>query len=368
MNRSQEIIRTSWIGIIANVLLAGFKAAVGILSSSVAIVMDAVNNLSDALSSVITIVGTKLSQRPADRKHPFGFGRIEYFSAIIIAVIVLSAGITSLIESSKKIFTPTEPEYTTATLIIIIVAIVAKLVLGQYVKHKGLQLKSDALIASGSDALFDSVITLSTLISAGIMLLWNISLDGILGALISLVIIKAGIEMLSSPINELLGTSIPAELTKQIVKEVSDIEGVHGVFDLILHNYGPDVKIGSLHINVYDSMSAHDIHGLTRRITTQMYDHYGIIMTVGIYAIATGNNRQVELQTKVMQTLATHNSIVQVHGYYCSERDGLLSVDIVPDVAVHDEASLVSQLTNTIQSFAPKMKVVIVVDHNYSEG
>ena len=113
MDRSSQIIRTSWIGIIANVLLAGFKAAVGILASSVAIVMDAVNNLSDALSSVITIVGTKLSQRPADRKHPFGFGRIEYFSAIIIAVIVLSAGITSLIESVKKIFDPTEPEYTT---------------------------------------------------------------------------------------------------------------------------------------------------------------------------------------------------------------------------------------------------------------
>ena len=154
MNRSQEIIRTSWIGILTNVLLAGFKAAVGILASSVAIVMDAVNNLSDALSSVITIVGTKLSQRPADRKHPFGFGRIEYFSAILIAVIVLSAGITSLIESVKKIFYPTEPSYTTVTLVVIVVAIIVKLVLGQYVKRKGEQLNSDALIASGSDALF----------------------------------------------------------------------------------------------------------------------------------------------------------------------------------------------------------------------
>ncbi|MBR6884729.1 MAG: cation transporter, partial [Prevotella sp.] len=216
MNRSKEIIRTSWIGIVANVLLAGFKAAVGVLSSSVAIVMDAVNNLSDALSSVITIIGTKLSQRPADRKHPFGFGRIEYFSAIIIAVIVLSAGITSLIESVKKIFDPTEPSYSTTTLVVIVVAIVVKLVLGQYVKRKGQQLKSDALIASGSDALFDAIITLATLVSAGIMLLWGVSLDGILGALISLVIIKAGIEMLASPVNELLGVSIPAELTSEI--------------------------------------------------------------------------------------------------------------------------------------------------------
>ena len=162
MNRSSQIIRTSWIGIIANVLLAAFKAGVGLLASSVAIVMDAVNNLSDALSSVITIVGTKLSQRPADRKHPFGFGRIEYFSAIIIAVIVLTAGVTSLIESVKKIFNPTTPTYTTTTLIVIIVAIVVKLVLGQYVKKQGEKLKSDALIASGSDALFDAVITLAT--------------------------------------------------------------------------------------------------------------------------------------------------------------------------------------------------------------
>lgn len=367
MNRSQEIIRTSWIGIVTNVLLAGFKAVVGVLASSVAIVMDAVNNLSDALSSVITIIGTKLSQRPADRKHPFGFGRIEYFSAIIIAVIVLSAGITSLIESVKKIFHPTEPEYTTVTLVIIVVAIVVKLVLGQYVKRKGQQLKSDALIASGSDALFDAVITLATLVSAGVMLLWNVSLDGILGALISLVIIKAGIEMLASPVNELLGTSIPAELSKQIIKETSNFEGVHGVYDLILHNYGPDVKIGSLHINVYDTMSAHEIHGLTRKITTYMYEHHGIIMTVGVYAVATGDNHRAELQSKVMQSLAAHKDIVQVHGFYYSEKDQMLSVDVVPDISIHDDAALISQLTGEIQPLVPDMQVVIVVDHNYSE-
>ena len=366
-DRSTQIIRTSWIGIAANVLLAAFKAGVGIVASSVAIVMDAVNNLSDALSSVITIVGTKLSQRPADRKHPFGFGRIEYFSAIIIAVIVLSAGITSLIESVKKIFHPTEPSYTTVTLVVIVVAIAVKIVLGLFVKRKGTQLKSDALIASGSDALFDAIITLATLVSAGIMLLWDVSIDGYLGALISLVIIKAGIEMLASPVNELLGTSIPAELTSQIKQEVGEFEGVHGVYDLILHNYGPDVKIGSLHVSVYDTMSAHDIHGLTRKISTQMFARHGIIMTVGVYAIATGENRMSELQTQVIQTLSAHKEIVQVHGFYYSERDKMLSVDVVPDISVHDDAALIAQLTAEIQPLVPEMDVVVVVDHNYSE-
>lgn len=367
MNRSAQIIRTSIIGIVANVLLAAFKAAVGILSSSVAIVMDAVNNLSDALSSVITIVGTKLAQRPADHDHPFGFGRVEYFSAIIIAVIVLSAGITSLIESVKKIFDPTEPEYTTVTLAVIVVAIIVKLVLGQYVKHKGEQLRSDALIASGSDALFDAVITLSTLVSAGIMLLWNVSLDGILGALISVVIIKAGIEMLASPLNELLGSRISPIFISEIKKEVLEFEDVHGVYDIILHNYGPDVFIGSLHINVYDTMTAHDIHGLTRRISTQLFEQHGIIATVGVYALATGDNRRTELQQKVMQTLAAHRDIVQVHGFYYSEADRMLSVDVVPDISVHDDAALVRQLTEEVQPIVPSAQVVIVIDHNYSE-
>ena len=367
MNRSQKIIRTSIIGIAANVLLAAFKAVVGILASSVAIVMDAVNNLSDALSSVITIIGTKLSERPADRKHPFGFGRVEYFSAIIIAVIVLSAGITSLIESVKKIFEPTEPEYTTVTLIVIVVAIVVKLVLGQYVKKQGEQLKSDALIASGSDALFDAVITLATLVSAGVMLLWHVSLDGILGALISIVIIKAGIEMLASPVNELLGARISQDLLRDIKQEVLSFEGVHGVFDIILHNYGPNVLIGSLHVNVYDTMDAHEIHGLTRRISEQMFERHGIIMTVGVYSIATGENKRAELQNTVMQTLARHKEILQVHGFYYFEKEHRISVDVVPDISVHDEAALSSQLTDEIKALVPGEEVTVVIDHNYSE-
>ena len=367
ISRSQKIIRTSIIGIVANVLLAAFKAVVGILASSVAIVMDAVNNLSDALSSVITIIGTKLSQRPADRKHPFGFGRIEYLSAIIIAVIVLTAGITSLIESVKKIFDPTEPDYTTVTLIVIGVAIVVKLVLGQFVKRQGQQLKSDALIASGSDALFDAVITLATLVSAGIMLLWHVSIDGILGALISLVIIKAGIEMLASPVNELLGSRISPELLRDIKKDVLEFEDVHGVYDIILHNYGPDVQIGSLHVNVYDTMTAHEIHGLTRSISERMFERHGIIMTVGVYAIATGANKRTELQTAVLQTLGRHKDITQVHGFYYYERENRVSVDVVPDLSIHDEQTFCCQLKDELQTALPDVDISIVIDHNYSE-
>ena len=366
-DRNQKIIRTSVVGIVANVLLAAFKATVGLLASSVAIVMDAVNNLSDALSSVITIVGTKLAARPADREHPFGFGRIEYFSAILIAVLVLTAGITSLIESVKKIFSPTTPEYTTVTLVVIIVAIVVKLLLGSYVKRQGNRLKSDALIASGSDALFDAIITLATLVSAGIMLLWNVSIDGYLGALISLVIIKAGIEMLASPVNELLGARVSEELVHSIKEEVMAFEGVHGVYDIILHNYGHEVMIGSLHISVDDTMDAYQIHGLTRRISGQMYTQHGILMTVGVYAIATGTNKRTELQNIVIQTLGQHKEVVQIHAFYYFEKENLVTVDVVPDISVHDEKAFCHQLIAELKPLLPDVELSIVIDHNYSE-
>ena len=367
MNRSKQIIRTSVIGIVANVLLASFKAAVGLLANSVAVVLDAVNNLSDALSSIITIIGTKLSMRPADNKHPFGYGRVEYFSAIIIAAIVLTTGITSLVESVKKIFNPTDPDYTTVTLVVIIVAILTKLVLGFYVRKKGKQLDSDALIASGSDALFDAIITLATLVSAGVMLIWNVSLDGYLGALISLVIIKAGIEMLSSPISQLLGSKAPQDLIHNIKSDVGEMEEVQGVFDIILHGYGPNLSIGSLHIGVPDTMTSYQIHGLSRRISELMLSKYGIIMTVGVYSIATGDNRCAELQRKVVQTLTRQEHVVQVHGFYYDMDKNCVSVDVVVDRSVTDDEAFIRLLSKQLNSVIPDIPTSIIIDHNYSD-
>ena len=367
MDRSKQIIRTSVVGIVVNVLLAGFKALVGLLAHSVAIVLDAVNNLSDALSSVITIIGTKLSVKPADRKHPFGYGRVEYFTAIIIAVIVLTTGITSLIESIKKIINPTQPDYTTVTLVVIIVAILAKLALGWYVRRQGKKLDSDALVASGSDALFDAVITLATLISAGIMLIWNVSIDGYLGALISLVIIKAGLEMLASPINQLLGARASEDLIHEIKTEIMGMEGVQGVYDIILHGYGPNLSIGSLHIGIPDTMTAHEIHGLTRQIAETMMTRHGIVMTVGIYANAIGDDQLAQLQGTVVQALASVDKVRQVHGFYYDEKRDLLTLDVVPDLSVTDDQAFTQDLLDRVKQVLPDKQVCILIDHNYSE-
>ncbi|MCR5745915.1 MAG: cation diffusion facilitator family transporter, partial [Bacteroidales bacterium] len=249
----------------------------------------------------------------------------------------------------------------------IIVAIVVKLLLGWYVKKQGTKLKSDALIASGSDALFDAVITLATLVSAGVMLIWGVSLDGILGTLISALIIKAGIEMLASPVGELLGSRVSPELVSEIKKEIMAYPEVHGVYDIILHNYGPEVMIGSLHVSVDDTLTAQDIHGLTRTISQQMYQEHGIVMTVGVYAVATGENQRKELQTLVMRTLAEHKELIQVHGFYYSEKDRLVTVDVVPDLSVRDDVALCQALTAELGALIPDQTVLVTVDHNYSE-
>ncbi len=366
MDRSDKIIKTSIYGIIVNLLLAMFKGVVGFFAGSIAIIMDAINNVSDALSSVITIVGIKLSLRPADYNHPFGHGRVEYLSAIVIAIIVLSAGISSLFESVQSIIDGKDPEYSTVSLIIISVAIVVKLLLGRYVKNVGEELDSDALIASGADALFDALITFSTLISALIMMFFNLSLDGYLGALISIAIIKAGFDMLASPVNELLGSRISPEYVKQIRNEVLSYDGVKGVYDIILHNYGRTLIIGSLHISVDDTMNAYQIHALTRRIIGQMRNEHGIIMTVGIYALSTGNSKRALIQKKVEEELRKHKEIIQLHGFFYEEEDNIFSFDVVPDLSVTDDKAYIAKIKDELKVILPDVKTNVIIDHNYT--
>ena len=366
MDRNKKIIRVSIVGILANVLLAAFKALVGLLSGAIAILMDAVNNLSDALSSVITIVGTKLSARPADQKHPFGHGRVEYLSAIVISLIVIAAGVTSLVESVKKIINPTTPSYTTLTLVVIIVAIAVKLVLGMFVKGQGKALKSDALIASGADALFDAIVTISTLISAGIMLIWDINLDGIFGTIISLVIVKAGVEMLASPLGELLGTRISPEFAQQLKDKALSFDGVYGVYDIIVNNYGPNTLIGSLHISVAENATARELHLLTRSMSEAFYRDFGIIMTIGIYAVYTGDTPMARLQKAVVQASNDHPGVAQAHAFYYYAEKNLITIDLVPDESVKDIQAFADTMNQFLHEQFPEHKFFVVVDFNYS--
>ena len=369
MNRNKIIIRTSIIGILANVFLAAFKAVVGFFTNSIAISLDAVNNLSDALSSVITIIGTKLAGRRPDKKHPFGHGRIEYLSAVTISVIVLYAGISALVESIKKIITPEAPDYTPVALIIVAVAVLVKIVLGTYVRRTGVKVKSDSLVASGKDALLDSVISASTLVAAGIYLIWGISLEAWLGAVISLIIIKSGIDMLREGVSSIVGERVDSELTNGIKETILKFEDVRGVYDLILHNYGPDSYIGSVHIELPDTYTMNQLDRLERDIADAVYcDHKVILAGIGIYSACTDGGKAEEILTDIRKTVMKYQYVLQLHGFSFNEDEKEIRFDLVIDFAAPDRNALYQQIVSEVQNKYPDYKLRATLDTDFSDS
>ena len=366
--REKTVIRTSIIGIIANVFLAGFKAFVGLMTNSIAIILDAVNNISDAGSSIITIVGTKLAGKEPDKKHPFGYGRIEYLSAMIISVIVLYAGITSLVESVKLIINPELPDYNTVSLIIVAVAVVVKIVLGRYVKSVGVKVKSDSLINSGEDATLDSIISASTLVAAAIFLIFNISLEAWLGAVISLVIIKSGIEMLRETISHILGERNDAELARSIQKTVLSFPDVQGAYDLVLNNYGPDTWNGSIHIEVPDTYSAGQLDQLIREISMKVFcEHHVILTAVGVYSVNTKDEESIRAREQVRKIVFSHEFVRQMHGFYLLKDKKTLRFDIVISFDAKDRRAVYSEVVADVQKAFPDYELQVTMDTDFTE-
>lgn len=366
MDRSKQIVKTGIVGIVVNAVLVGFKMAVGLFAGSISIILDAVNNLSDALSSVITIIGTKLAGKKPDKKHPYGYGRIEYITSVIIAGIVLAAGVSAAKESITAIFHPAETSFNTLSLIIIAVAIAVKLVLGLYVKKVGKRVSSTSLIASGSDALFDSILSTATLVSALLNVIWHINVEGYLGAVISIFIIKAGIEMLIETLHSIIGERADSELTDNIKKSIGAYDGVLGVYDLTVHNYGPNQLMATAHIEVDDNTTAKTIHLLTRQIAADIFMQYGVILTIGIYASNTSTETSAAIKKSLEEIVSTYPDIIQMHGFYADEENRYVMFDLIIDFKA-DAQHIQKQVHDAVSAQYPDFRFDIVLDSDYSE-
>ncbi len=368
-NRNKTIVKTSIIGIAANLFLAAFKAVVGVLSNSIAIVLDAVNNTSDAASSVITIIGTKLAGKAPDKKHPFGHGRVEYLTAIVISVIVLYAGITSFVESVKKIIHPEAPDYKWVSLLIVGVAVVVKILLGIYVKKVGEKVNSGSLINSGEDARLDAVISASTLIAAVVYLKTGVSLEAWLGVIISAVIIKAGIDMLKTGISSLLGERADVSLVKGIKDTVKSFDSVLGAYDLVLNDYGPDTFLGSIHIEIPDTLSANEIDVLMRSITDKVYTEHNVILTaIGVYSVNTTDEKTVRAREEIEKTILENEYVLQLHGFYINNETKQIRFDTVVSFDAPDRGELYMQMVSSVKEKYPDYDVQIVLDTDFSES
>lgn len=367
MNREKTIITTSFIGIGGNLLLVAGKALIGFLANSVSIILDAVNNLTDALSSVITIIGTKLAGKKPDKKHPFGHGRIEYLTSLIIAVIILVAGGSAIYESILSLINKTEATYSNISLIIISIAIVVKIALGLFFRKMGKKTSSDALKGSGIDALFDAILSLSTLIGAIVAMFTGVHIEGYLGILIGLFIIKSGIDVLRGAISNIIGERTSEETSLAIKKAVCAHEGVIGAYDLILNNYGPNKSIGSIHIEVDDNMTAKKIHKLSREISAEAYLKFGTILTVGIYASNNNHPEQKEIRNYVYELVRSYEQINEIHAFYIDEVNKVISFDLIVSFKEESPDKIVSEIKEKVKEKYPGYECIIVLDADFTD-
>ena len=367
-SREKVVIKTSIISILANIVLAGFKAFVGLLANSIAIISDAVNNLSDALSSIITIVGTKLAGKAPDKKHPYGYGRVEYMTSLIVSGIVLYAGITAFVESVKKVIHPEDADYSTITLIILIAGIIIKFVLGIYVKKKGKEVNSDSLVASGSDAFNDAILSISVLASATIYMVFKISLEAYVGVLLSIFIIKAGLELIRESVDNMLGVRVESSLAKSIKKDIVKEKDIQGAYDLVLNDYGPDKYIGSIHIEVADTLSVSDIDKISRRITRMISEKYGVMLhTIGVYSINTKDKNVINAKKEITKIVFSHEGILQMHGFYFDDEEKSISFDIIIDFKVKNREEVYKEIYDEIKNKYKDYSIDITLDIDVSD-
>ena len=367
MNREKRIVQTSIIGIIGNLLLVAAKSVIGFLAGSVSIILDAVNNLSDSLSSVITIIGTKLSLKKPDKKHPYGHGRVEYLTSLIIAVIVLIAGGTAIYESIQSLVQQTKASYTDISLIVVSIAILVKVALGLYYRKVAKEVNSDALKGSGIDALFDSLLSTATLIGAIIARYTEVYIEGYLGIVIGLFIIKSGVEILMGAVSNIIGERTSNEVAIKIKQTVNSFPEVIGSYDLIINNYGPNRAIGSIHIEVDDKLTAKEIHPLTRKIAQEVYLKFGVILTVGIYASNTSNPEIKEIRKDLYSIVKEFKNIKQIHGFYVDEELKTISFDILIDFDEEHPEKLQQEIITKIKAIHPKYDYYVVIDNDYED-
>ena len=361
-NRDKIIVKTSIIGIVVNIFLVIFKAIIGLFSNSIAIILDAVNNLSDVLSSIVTIVGTKLATKLPNKNHPLGYGRIEYMSAMIVSAIVLYAGITSILASIKRIINPEPSDYSIISLIIIAVAVIVKIFLGKYVKSQGKKVSSGALMASGADAMFDAILSTSVLVSAIIYFTTKISLEAYVGVLISGVIIKAGIGMMTDALNDILGKRADIETIKKIKELLVEEPEVRGAYDLIIHNYGPNKNLASVHLELPDTMTVEQVDVLTRKLQTKIYHQTGVILVgVGVYSFNTKNNEVSMMYNTVQKTIMSYDWILQMHGFYVDTDKKEIIFDIIMSFEIETNEGI-SIIEKEIAKLYPDYKITIVAD------
>ncbi len=361
--RGRIIVRTSILGIAANVFLSVSKIISGFLTGSLAIMLDGLNNVSDVLSSLVTIIGAKWAAKRPDSRHPFGHGRIEYLSATAVAVIILYMGLSALTESLKKLNQPSEVVYFPFYFVLLGLSVIIKIALGIHVKKTGDRVGSGALSGSGADAFFDGALSAGVLVCAIINSVFQINLEAWAGLIISLFIIRTGILMLRDTADDLLGKRVDRALISRVRALICHHPQVLGAYDLILHSYGPDCHVGSVHVEIPDSLNAREIDKMEREIAEAVYRESGVMLEgIGIYAVNTADREAREIQDRIHEMLGKREGVLETHGFSLDREKGVIQIDIILDFAIKDRQALFEEIRQELQSAFPDYHIQAVLD------
>lgn len=359
---------SSVIGIIVNVFLFLIKLLAGVLSHSVAIIADSMNNLSDASSSIISLLGFRLAEKPADDDHPYGHGRYEYISALTIAVFILTIGIELLKSSFDKVINPTDTLITWLSIVILVISIFAKLFLYSFNNKLGKKIKSNTLIAAAIDSRNDSISTTAILISSLIMMFTSVNIDGYVGIVVAVLILISGVKMVKETLDPLLGTKPDKELVESIYSKIISYDNILGAHDIILHDYGPGNVFASAHVEMdkdYDVLLAHD---LVDNIEKEILHDMGIAIVLHYDPVTTNDEATEKAKSIVMSTISKIDSSLTIHDFRIVP--GVTHTNVLFDLVVpheynEDEKSISQKVSNEVAKIDPHYILVIHVDRPF---
>lgn len=362
-------VLASMVGIFCNVFLFAVKFVIGLIVHSVSVTADAFNNLSDAGSSIISFVGVKIASKPADKEHPFGHGRMEYIAALIVSFLVMEVGFTFLKDSFGKIKSPEILNFQFMSVVILVLSIGVKLWLGLFNRKLGEKIDSKVMMAAFTDSMGDVLTTTVTIVSLLVFQITGVNIDGFVGIGVALVVMWAGFGIAKDTLEPLLGEAVDPEEYQKIKKFVEGYDGVVGSHDLIVHNYGPNRSMASIHAEVPNNVNIETSHEVIDRIERDAVENLGIFLVVHMDPIEIEDEHVLLIRNRANQAIAEIDDSCTIHDFRVV--DGQKQINLIFDLVVPREYDKEKQ--NEIErTLCEKMKeqderyeFVITVEHSF---
>ena len=364
-SREGVIMATSWLGVIVNILCALVKIVIGALAGSIAIVSEGLNNAADVASSVLTIIGTKLAGKHPTKEHPFGYGRIEYLTSLIISVMILMTAYETITESIGLIFNPKAMDLNVLIIVIIAVSAIIKFALGVYVENQGKKINSASLVGIGKDSKSDCIVSVVTILATLVYIFFDLSIDAYAGIVTSLFIFKAGYEILKETVGDILGTAGDKELADKLYAHIRNNPLVLNAADMMLHNYGPDRYSGSVNIEMDHALTVEEIYANIHAMQLEIYKEYGIVMVFGIYAVDRNHEHVIEMREYIGNFVKETEHVLNFHALYIDPKNNDIYVDLVVDYDLSDWDELRNKFTEYMSAKYPDQELELVIETEY---